>query len=649
MEAPSGFEDEDYSREEAMVELIEREAAAASVELTRQARRLQYLDWWRLLIGGPQTESRFLNDMRFAGSYDDRASWMSSQAMAMELNAAIRNRALFPGIRSIRVIWQAWESRKPWNALKFQLSSVPAALQVARLSVISIKWRMPFRSHNRIQIPDDQVHTIEELESRIQWIQSTLQSLDQADESLRYELRSMLDKMDHRISYFERQVDIVTNGVESLKQYLGNNRWIDQTVLELLRDEIPRYLAIAKDPVTGAIRIPAEFWNGARELFVSKEQMENKVKDEQMAHKANAWDTFLMENEQALREFVDRRMARVSRDEFLDLAVSEAKSIWAGIEKMVVERLEQEGKLKKTGSAERHFRSPRATTSHRGLTLQQHEVILELIDKALEKRSTDVLAKPDYALYNSGGRILPKLTFTDYYQHIMKPTFLDYIGLSHLFPHSSLERLAERALQPSVQPGDCWAMNGTQGQIGIRLARKIIVTEVTIEHIDPQLSLDQGSAPRSMEIWRLSFLPGDTTPSQRNGEGKHSSDDTGDDQAHQGQHARHSSPIIGTWRKEESPMSGSSLLTEIEYQSQEYGQEQGQGQGQGQRQELHNQPRESLSSKRRQQLKLAQTFPIPVLKHNVPSSGVVVRVASNWGHPKFTCLYRVRVHGYEPI
>ncbi|KAF9188870.1 hypothetical protein BGZ51_006358 [Haplosporangium sp. Z 767] len=511
---------------------------------------------------------------------------------------------------------------------------MPTTLQVARFSVMSIKWWMPFWDHDRAQIPNDRAQTIEGLVSRIQWIQSTLQSLEQADESLSNELRSGLDKMNHKISGFEHQIDIVANGVESLKQCLRDNRWIDQAVLRLLRDEIPRYLAVTKDPVTGAIRIPAEFWNGAKELFMSKEQMKNKIRDEQKTRKASAWDTFLKGNEQALEEFVDRRMAKVSRDEFLDLAMSEARSIWSGIEKMVLELLEQGGGLKKTGSTERRFCSPRATTrGHRGLTLLQHEVILELFDKALERRSTDVLAKPDYALYNSGGRVLPKLTFTDYYQHMVKPTFLGYLGLSYLFPYSSLERLAERAIQPSVQPGDCWAMNGTQGQIGIRLARKIIVTEVTIEHIDPRLSLDHGSAPRSMEIWRLGFLPDDTIPSQHNGEETHSTDDTRDDQAHMGQHARHSSPITGTWWKEGSPMSGSSLLTEIEYQSQE----------------RYSQPLGGVSSKKSQQLKLAQTFPIPLIKHNAPSSGVVVRVTSNWGHPKFTCLYRVRVHGYEPI
>ncbi|KAJ2956341.1 hypothetical protein NQZ79_g7800 [Umbelopsis isabellina] len=40
-----------------------------------------------------------------------------------------------------------------------------------------------------------------------------------------------------------------------------------------------------------------------------------------------------------------------------------------------------------------------------------------------------------------------------------------------------------------------------------------------------------------------------------------------------------------------------------------------------------------------------QTFAVD---HRKPTRAVVIRINSNWGHPDYTCLYRVRVHG-EPI
>ncbi|CAM0136365.1 Sad1 and UNC84 domain-containing protein [Umbelopsis sp. WA50703] len=40
-----------------------------------------------------------------------------------------------------------------------------------------------------------------------------------------------------------------------------------------------------------------------------------------------------------------------------------------------------------------------------------------------------------------------------------------------------------------------------------------------------------------------------------------------------------------------------------------------------------------------------QTFAVD---HKKPTRAVVIRINSNWGHPEYTCLYRVRIHG-EPI
>lgn len=136
-------------------------------------------------------------------------------------------------------------------------------------------------------------------------------------------------------------------------------------------------------------------------------------------------------------------------------------------------------------------------------------------------------------------------------------------------------------------------MKGNQGQIGIRLARAIIVTEVTIEHVDPRIALHHGSAPREMEIWGLA------SPEKSLEKRDSQQVETGG-----------------------APEQGASLLATIEYKH------------------------DGLKG---MQPKLVQTFPIPLSKQNGPSAGVVVRVNSNWGHPDFTCLYRIRVHGAELV
>ena len=39
-----------------------------------------------------------------------------------------------------------------------------------------------------------------------------------------------------------------------------------------------------------------------------------------------------------------------------------------------------------------------------------------------------------------------------------------------------------------------------------------------------------------------------------------------------------------------------------------------------------------------------QKFPLPIPQRNV--SAVTLRIYSNHGHAQYTCLYKLRVHGY---
>ena len=42
---------------------------------------------------------------------------------------------------------------------------------------------------------------------------------------------------------------------------------------------------------------------------------------------------------------------------------------------------------------------------------------------------------------------------------------------------------ARTALQPDVNPGNCFAFGGEYGTIGIKLSRQVVVRNVTLEHI----------------------------------------------------------------------------------------------------------------------------------------------------------------------
>ena len=64
----------------------------------------------------------------------------------------------------------------------------------------------------------------------------------------------------------------------------------------------------------------------------------------------------------------------------------------------------------------------------------------------------------------------------------------------------------QRAITADNTPGNCWAFDGSQGQLVIQLSHKVFVRYITIEHIPRNLSPSGQirSAPREISISALS-------------------------------------------------------------------------------------------------------------------------------------------------
>ncbi|XP_031464579.1 sperm-associated antigen 4 protein-like isoform X3 [Phasianus colchicus] len=60
-------------------------------------------------------------------------------------------------------------------------------------------------------------------------------------------------------------------------------------------------------------------------------------------------------------------------------------------------------------------------------------------------------------------------------------------------------------LQPGISPGECWPMQGHQGQVVIRLPAKILPSCLTLQHVDPELTPAGfiSSAPRQSAVFGL--------------------------------------------------------------------------------------------------------------------------------------------------
>ncbi|XP_025119352.2 sperm-associated antigen 4 protein [Bubalus kerabau] len=176
-----------------------------------------------------------------------------------------------------------------------------------------------------------------------------------------------------------------------------------------------------------------------------------------------------------------------------------------------------------------------------------------------QRLSEDFVRKPDYALSSVGASIDLEKTSQDY-----EDANTAYFW--NRFSFWNYARPPTVILEPDVFPGNCWAFEGDQGQVVIRLPGRVQLSDITLQHPPPTVAHTRGanSAPRDFAVYGLQV----------------------DDETE---------VFLGkfTFDVEKSEI---------------------------------------------------QTFH---LQNDPPAAfpKVKIQILSNWGHPRFTCLYRVRAHG----
>lgn len=168
-------------------------------------------------------------------------------------------------------------------------------------------------------------------------------------------------------------------------------------------------------------------------------------------------------------------------------------------------------------------------------------------------------------------------------------------------------------MQPSLQPGHCWAFAGSSGRLTVRLSTPVVVSAVTIDHSPAATALvrraprqgtaaglQQATAPREFVVF--GYYP---APQQEL-------------QAPEAGNTNATATAAAGGRAEEA----AALLQPSRFQ----------------RVLLGSFAYDALGPP-------TQTFLLPPGAPATPAEYVTLEVASNHGHPDYTCLYRFRVHG----
>ena len=125
----------------------------------------------------------------------------------------------------------------------------------------------------------------------------------------------------------------------------------------------------------------------------------------------------------------------------------------------------------------------------------------EVIRDQLTKQNPlpDKTGMPDFALESAGAEILQDMTS----RGLASRNAMIKLWSIPIFYHTMSARVA---LQPDVNPGNCFAFGGGDGTLGIKLSHPVVVQNVTIEHIPKEISLTGSidSAPKKFTIHGLS-------------------------------------------------------------------------------------------------------------------------------------------------
>lgn len=219
------------------------------------------------------------------------------------------------------------------------------------------------------------------------------------------------------------------------------------------------------------------------------------------------------------------------------------------------------------------------------------ESVQGMIEEAIERYSQDEIGKRDFALYSGGARVIPQLT-SNTYKISVKTWSQKFIGLITGAESVIRGRGPITALSPEVELGKCWPIAGQQGHLAVYLSRKIVVTEVSIEHVSKSLAYELDSAPREIEVWsiedskKLLDIVYDPNLSSR----------------------------IQTFK----------VPTQLNYLSSSSSENHDQD-------DSNNLPSTDLPN---------SSTHTPILRQ-----GILFKIKSNHGNPFYTCIYRIRVHG----
>ena len=291
-----------------------------------------------------------------------------------------------------------------------------------------------------------------------------------------------------QVSSLERDVRVLSDRVDvvekDVKSALDDGRF--RAALERI---LPHSMPVKRNS-HGTIDVDPVFWTEMKKVLIGRGEVDEIIRkalktSPQPGEVVDPWKKSDADLEEWGNRLLERKTAEgviLTRRDFVELLESEVTNL-----KHIIDTLPRHA------PSTSPKKSPITIKSGKGEDVTS--ILQDLIDAALLKYSKDTLARSDFALFSAGARVVPSITSDSLVMR--QPSTLGKV----LLGRRPIEgRSPATALHPDNSVGSCWPFKGSQGQLGIMLNRRVVITDLTVEHAASELAMDISTAPRDIEV-----------------------------------------------------------------------------------------------------------------------------------------------------
>lgn len=303
------------------------------------------------------------------------------------------------------------------------------------------------------------------------------------------------------IRNLNKRVTVLEVDVDQLK--LDVER--DHQAIEGLSKQLPDFV-VARKNKKGDLELPIDFWHAVKGKIITDKEFQEFGKKGDSKPAAVNWTDFWLSNEQRVKKIAADEV-KVSRAEIEKIIQRDIESVKKhGAEDVAKMRKQIESYYAKKSDqlSQPQIKKLVDEASHRQLSSSKIEAV---ISNKIREQSSQRKRTYNYFADKMGAIVMPGETSPTW-----KPNYYKEVSVGGKVLGKALKLAGtkppvpfgpETALKNWEDAGDCWCASTKEhgAQLQVRTKEHFFPSEIIVEHVNQEATLDKGAAPKDMELF----------------------------------------------------------------------------------------------------------------------------------------------------